>query len=59
MSFIDGLEDKLKLKTDDDYIPQDYEFSDGEGPEEGDFMIEGADNEENSDQEGFEEFSDD
>jgi len=47
MDFIDGIENKVK--TDDDYKPQDYAFSDGEGVEEVDL----AEAEESSEQEGF------
>ena len=57
MDFLDGIENKLKMKK-DTYKPQEYVFSDGEGPEEGDLeMAKGK--EDDSDQEGFEgEFSD-
>ena len=54
MDFIDGIEKKVKLMPEEEYLPQDYEFSDGEGPEEGDLLMEeGSD----SDQEGFDDIS--
>lgn len=37
MDFLDGIEKKVKTQPKDKYKPQDYVFSDGEGPEEGDF----------------------
>lgn len=61
MDFIDGIEGKLK-NGQDDYVPQNYEFSDGEGIEEGDmYGIGGADMEDfsGSDQEGFDDMSND
>jgi len=36
MDFLDGIDTKLKTGK-EMYKPQDYVFSDGEGPEEGDF----------------------
>jgi hypothetical protein len=36
MDFIDGIETKV-IKSKKEYKPQEYVFSDGEGPEEGDF----------------------
>ena len=55
MDFIDGIEKKVKLMPEDEYQPKDYEFSDGEGAEEGDlFMEEGGSG---SDQEGFDDIS--
>ena len=54
MDFFDGIEKKVKLMPEEEYLPQDYEFSDGEGPEEGDLLMEeGSD----SDQEGFDDIS--
>ncbi len=50
MNFIDGIGDKLK-KGKEEYRPEEYVFSDGEGVEEGEFM-EGDEGEE-SEQEGF------
>ena len=35
MSFIDSIGTKVKSNS-KSYRPQEYEFSDGEGPEEGD-----------------------
>jgi hypothetical protein len=37
MSFLDEIETKLKM-TKTEYKPIDYEFSDGEGIEEGDVL---------------------
>lgn len=54
MDFIDGIEKKVKLMPEEEYLPQDYEFSDGEGPEEGDLLME---EESGSDQEGFDDIS--
>ncbi|CDW86880.1 nucleolar mif4g domain-containing protein 1 [Stylonychia lemnae] len=56
MDFLDGIENKIKSKK-EVYRPQDYEFSDGEGPEEGDILM-GQEDEDH--QVGFdEEFSED
>ena len=46
MQFVDGIEKKVKGLV--DYKPLDYEFSDGEGVEEGELM-----GDESSEQEGF------
>ena len=35
MTFLDGIENKLQ-KGKNEYKPEEYVFSDGEGPEEGD-----------------------
>ena len=48
MSFIDGIETKVVKST--DYQPEDYQFSDGEGVEEGQLQAVADDD---SDQEGF------
>ncbi len=48
MDFIDGIEKKVKAGDENEYRPQEYVFSDGEGVEEGDLAAE-----ESSDQEGF------
>jgi hypothetical protein len=48
MSFIDDIEKKVKTIPPEEYRPQDYQFSDGEGIEEGDLL-----DEESSEQEGF------
>ncbi len=37
MDFLDGIEKKVRKLPKDKYKPQDYVFSDGEGPEEDDF----------------------
>lgn len=44
MSFIDDIEKKVKKLSPDEYRPQEYQFSDGEGIEEGD--LEGEDSSE-------------
>lgn len=36
MNFIDGIEKKVKNPNEDDYVPEDYEFSDGQGMDEND-----------------------
>jgi hypothetical protein len=40
MDFIDGIESKVK--GEEDYVPHDYVFSDGEGIEEGDGIASGS-----------------
>jgi hypothetical protein len=57
MDFIDGIEKKVKLMPEEEYLPQDYEFSDGEGPEEGDLLMDEGGS--GSDQEGFDDISSD
>ena len=53
MSFIDSIGTKVKSNS-KSYRPQEYEFSDGEGPEEGDLeALEEKGQEDASDQEGF------
>ena len=54
MDFIDSIGTKVQ-KQEDDYIPQEYVFSDGEGVEEGDIVSEHN----SSDQEGFDDISSD
>lgn len=60
MDFLDGIEDKLKVDT-DEYEPKEYVFSDGEGPEEGDLLMENEveEGDSGSDQEGFDDFESD
>ena len=48
MSFIDDIEKKVKTIKPEEYRPQEYQFSDGEGVEEGDLL-----EEDSSEQEGF------
>lgn len=50
MNFIDGIEEKVKVDK-SYYKPQEYVFSDGEGPVEEDFF--NAGDVSDSDQEGF------
>jgi hypothetical protein len=40
MDFIDGIEKKVRGMDAEEYLPQEYEFSEGEGPEEGDLLME-------------------
>jgi len=56
MNFIDGIEKKIKNLKEDDYVPENYEFSDGEGMDENDLR---EMQEDSSEQEGFSDFSDD
>lgn len=54
MDFLDQLDGKIAVDP-KQYKPQEYEFSDGEGPEENELMIGGGGSD--SDQDGFEDFS--
>ena len=38
MDFINDIETKVEKRGEDDYVPQDYQFSDGEGVEEADLL---------------------
>lgn len=63
MDFIDDIEKKVYNKKEEEYLPQEYEFSDGEGFDEDDLRAMNADqdnndNESNSDQEGFDDLED-
>ena len=56
MDFIDGIEKKVREMKPEEYLPKDYEFSDGEGAEEGDLLME---EQSGSDQEGFDDIESD
>jgi hypothetical protein len=56
MDFIDGIEKKVRTMQPEEYLPQEYEFSDGEGQEEGDLIME---EQSGSDQDGFDDISSD
>ena len=50
MSFVDSIEKKVRNMKEEEYRPQEYQFSDGEGVEEGELMMDDS-----SEQEGFSE----
>jgi hypothetical protein len=56
MDFIDGIEKKVRSMQPEEYLPQEYEFSDGEGQEEGDLIME---EQSGSDLDGFDDISSD
>jgi len=54
MDFINGIEAKVEKEREDDYVPRDYQFSDGEGVEEADLLGDSG-----SDQAGWSDDDDD
>lgn len=54
MDFINGIEAKVEKQREDDYVPRDYQFSDGEGVEEADLLGDSG-----SDQAGWSDDDDD